>query len=703
MELQERQNGFSAFEMIIDVAKGLPVFFSPRMWERLKGELEHAYGWHITDENNFEKVISYQHRQNTISVTTKPSPHLLKGLLTTGGIAFRIEGQTVFSSGKDFFTHRLADGTKIKRQDNPKAVTDALAPIWVDIIHRGVIALHAIRNEWPQSIERTLQEAIQEIPEPYTKTALVSKQIGMKSLFYILNSFFREPESVYGFDPTPEELKAIGRIKQRMVREYIDAQEPIIKEHIDEFLDIGYESDWDEVLLTNYEVTGAIIYRAPRHETTLEEIETALQRHSVPYEVMIGAADEELIQRMREVHKRTKTMAQFAEDRRRFYEEFPELAEAGGFMKNIVTPALTGAVSGALAGRFSGRNKQQQQPQQPQQQAEEQPAEQPTQQPQQPSQKKGLLNFGKKDKGPDVIGGLASGKTVSQQAANDPTKATQLVQSTLDAIKTLASVQNVQESNAALAWLEYSRLMERKYSADEVIQAAKNFMQMIGEKQANQLSDQELQTLQSLVTAIKDQRVMKTLKKNYGQSQAVQTLEQLDAEVLPTAIQTMSNNVAANANKTIITPESSPSSIHGEIATALQSIDDKQAVKQFLMPIVSKYGQMNDFSKYSWADIAELAKIAQRFGQDIEVDISEIDNAAQTTPTGGTPATAQQLEQQTQTQPQIDTSDFVGKVTQEMMNDPEMIRELLQYAIKKNPANKENLAQKYGIKADTLE
>ncbi|MCA1806928.1 MAG: hypothetical protein LC687_03565, partial [Actinobacteria bacterium] len=335
MRLEERYKDgtFSMFEIIISTGGGLPVVFSPRMWERIYGSQQES-GWHISDAGYANGVLKYQNRQNTISVATAPDDRLLEGLLTEGGAAFHLTGQRVYGSKYDFYSHRTPDGQKVRQRDNPEEFQRQLGPIWYDIILSAIRDLKAFKpdEEWDyetrsilnniiESIETNKDEYIRELDFAPTIRYAQENSVAAKGFHYLahdlpelLSELFRNtsdisPAQIYDF--TPEQTKEFGRIKQRVVREYLDAQEKVVRNTVEEFRDIGDpERGWNEVLLTKYSADFCLIYSTPsgqdlltptgKYTKTLKQLIAILDTYDIPYEIVAESSQEEVLKMLRD-------------------------------------------------------------------------------------------------------------------------------------------------------------------------------------------------------------------------------------------------------------------------------------------------------------------------------------------------------------------------------------------------------------------
>lgn len=747
MRLDERvaPSGLSAFEVLIDTQgseynQTAPLFFSPRMWERLLGELPVTAGWHITDSDNLDTVLRYQHKQNTISVATNPTSDLLKGLQTDGGVALKLSGQKIFGSIRDFFSHRLKDGQKIKRRDLPKPVAKALADVWVDVIAWGLEQYLALRDDWDPRLQRTLEAALEETRSPYTREVLAAKSISThRVLGSVLRDFFREPFNEYKLNLTDEEKKRIGRIKQQMIARYLQGQERVIVPHLEDFAEMGYEhASWDETLLTNYEVVRAIVYSGDEEQR--KQVMSTLDREDIPYSI-VNEDTEDFSTRLVNL---AKTGDEAAFDRKN--------QEVLAQMKEGVASALTGLasglVSGGLAGRGAGKRAARkvigQQP--VQQQIPPKPAHMPTNNtPKQQPQKSGS-NFGSQFKkaassalntARTVVGGgdpaarqtlksFASGEPQAQLNAQDPARAKAYVDDLLATLNSLANMRleapkqkpqteqpkeaetqatqgdqqaqaeslNQINDNVQIFRQRYLEKMDTK----QIISAAKQFANIVRGKSAVDLTDQELQYLQSLFSAITDKRIQKQLIQhaiavgNTGIAKKLQKLTPQSMQVLPQVIQTLSQNretltqQPSQSQTIVINKNTKLSRLNGAIANALRSIDksQQQAVINEIRLIISKYGQIEDFTVYSWADIITLVEILSEYGAPIAIgeDVAKMRNAQNISPAGEVKLQQQTQNQQTpeqqgtpQTQPTAGGE--VGQIVAKVQQNPELLSKIL--------------------------
>jgi len=427
------------------------------------------------------------------------------------------------------------------------------------------------------------------------------------------------------------------------------------------------------------------------------------------------------------------------------------------FREGTFGSAVSGAVSGALGGMIAGRgagkraaqrvtNQQPQQPQQPMQVPQHpqgvigpKPANMPTnnQSDNQPQSKSSSM-LGKAAQGiGNVIKGgvqkaqqakqqqtdtnaflndLGSGAAAQQNSIQSPEGASQYVDSVINAFNTISNLvsgqgpQSQQETNLALAWFEYAHLTEKALSDSELLNAIKGFSDMVKGKSAVELSDKERQTLLRLTQSIPD--LGKALRRfpHVLADENVKVLTNTKtAETLSQALQTLQTQQSKlNAN-------TKPAKLNGAIANAIKGIDNSQmqSLLNATRLIINKYGQVEDFTVYSWSDLQDLVEALKEFGSTVDIDLSGIQDPDNTTPAGKAPAvkqepqaqqdSPQQADQQTAQESPAAAGDSVGQIVQQMRNDPEMIKQLVQYAIEKNADNKDRLLKKYGIEADVLE
>lgn len=739
MRIDERETrpGLSAFEVLIETQgdeynQSAPLFFSPRMWERLLGELPVVTGWHVSDIDNLPVVIKYQHKQNTISVATKPTRELLRGLRTDGEVALKLSGQRVFGSARDFFTHRLTDGQKIKRRDLPKPLAEALAKVWVNVIAWGLEQYLLLRSDWDVGLRRTLEEALTETRNPYTEVVLASKSVSAhRVLGSVLRKFFREPFEEYKLNLTDEEKRTIGRIKQQMIAKYLQGQEQALVPHLETLTDIGSEhASWDETLLTNYTILRAIIYGGDDEQRT--QAMKTLEQQDIPYE----SIKEEILSLV--------DLARSSDPKLPGEEVLAQMMKEG-VLSNALTGAVSGLVSGSIAGRSAGRRAARNQmsapnpttpssavpPKPTADQIPPRPTEdQVPSNPQQPQQKSGLgaklktATSGLLNTARTVAGGgdpaarqalksFASGDVAAELAAKDPQRASQHLTQIMQVLGKVGQL-SLEKPQAGLE--ENVNLFRQRYiekmDTGEILKGIQQFFQIVGDKGILELTDNELESFQTLGNALSDKRIRNQLVQHaqtVGDAETAQALQNLDLRYLPQTVELVKQNreqlqgAAPQPQKApvMITPEMKPARLHGAITNSFQSLDPKrfQSIVNELRVIIEKYGQINNLTVYTWDDLQTIVEVLKEYGAPIDIDVSSIKDL-NTTPAGG--ASAPATSPQEQSSPEV-SNDFVGQVVQKMQQDPEMIKDLIKYAIEKNPKNKTNLAQKYDIPADVLE
>lgn len=758
MRLDERiaPSGLSAFEVLIDTqgtanTQTAPLFFSPRMWERILGELPIATGWHITDSDNLDTVLKYRHRQNTISVAVRPTSDLLRGLQTDGGIAIKLSGQKIFGSMKDFFSHRLKDGQKVKRRDLPKPITEALNAVWVDVIAWGLEQYLALRDDWDDQVRKTLQSTITGVREPQTAVTLATKNIrigGMvRGLGSVLRGFFREP---YDINLTDEEKKQVGRIKQQMIARYIAGQEKAIIPYIHELTDMGYDRTWDETLLTNYEVLRCIIYGGDTEQRT--QVMNTLDRQKIPYSI-IEEDSQDFGARLANVARTGDEAA--LDDRNQKI-----LAQMKEGIGSALAGTVGGMISGALTGRGAGQRAAQQiiGPQPTQAQIPPKPSYMPTNnapqpqpsRPQVPSSRLGsqfkkavkgtaqnLINRinGGDQNAQNTIKQFAGGGPSAQLQNQDPQRAAEYVDKLIAFLGVIARMNPSEkqgESRSASANLDIDsniRNFQQRYiektDIGTMVNAAKQLISTIGGKTADKLSDQELQSLQTLINAFMDPQIKKQLIKKASNDKG--TLDLLNSitpeniKALPQAIQTLIQSrektataAATDAQKVQITRQMKPTKLNGAIANAMRSIgsSQRQSFINDVRLIIMKYGQVEDFTQYTWADIETIVEILEEYGAAISIgpDITNMRNKAKLTPSSK-PAAVKQGQPTEQSQPTPQQSvqqqglDFgqsnqqegeIGQIVSAVQRDPAFLTKIIKKYLQ-DPQAAAVLKQKAGI------
>jgi hypothetical protein len=454
----------------------------------------------------------------------------------------------------------------------------------------------------------------------------------------------------------------------------------------------------------------------------------------------------------------------------------------GGTLSGLVGGAFTGMLTGGAAGRAASKDAVQnflgQQP--TQQQIPPKPEYMPTNNtPQQPQQgvkssiganiKKAATNAfkgiqaavsGGDPEAQKTIKSFAKGEPQAQLNAQDPQRAKAFIDDMLSTLSSLANMrmeapkqkqaaeQSKESTNETQVNESFDKSIQdfrqrylEKTDTAQMISAAKQFAATIKGKTSADLTDQELQALQRLMTSIADKHILKQLIQhansvgNTGIAGKLQKLTPQNIQALPQAIQTISQNRDALTEKpkeeqqvTTITKNTKKNAIHGAIVDALVSLPDdkKQAATNHLSVIIQSNGgkaSTRDFSKYSWEDIEAIVEVLQKLGSPIAIDMTDIDPS---TSPGGAKPDAQQPQsagEQTalqQPQPQEDqtqelaskedqtqelapkeVSKAVGTVLKHVQKDPEAVKALLQKVLK-NPANRDEFYRRYNLNSPNI-
>ena len=386
-----------------------------------------------------------------------------------------------------------------------------------------------------------------------------------------------------------------------------------------------------------------------------------------------------------------------------FHSEFPELKEGaiGSMVKSAFAPtsqALKGMQTGMQ--QFMKNTKNSLVPGgagnsgEPLQSAPAQQPATPAQQPQKQQKPKNVLNSfasGERQQQADA--------NAAQKNASDPNKAINIISGVLDVVRAIGQIGAAPQQPQHEA--ELLRLYKDLWSIQEgidpmqAVNAAKNFSSQIGNKDASQLSVEEMNDLLELATALADKNVVKALLPKVYDNSIKQKIQSLDVSTLQTAIQAYQNAPSEQKGE-IIKADMDPAMLNGVLANALAQVQDKGALKKYLAPIVMRYGQTDNLTAYSWKDIQSMVNIAKKFGANIDIDMSGVD--PNSSPSGAQqPQTQAQPQQQAPSQVEPAAGDTVGQIVSKLQNDPDMIRDLVDYSISKKPKNLKSLATKYGI------
>jgi hypothetical protein len=281
---------FSTYDVIANTERSIPpLFFSPAMWKRVKGQLENFEGWHITDPENMKNVMRIAGTNRTISVTTKLEGAVVYGLKTKGGIALHIRGQKIFGLPKDFFSQRTKEGIKVKRALPQSQLVTNLSIVWRKTVLNMLEEVLKMKSrddtEEKNKVYEVVTKAANALKRMDSETTLSSTKIkptndevynfGITNVGDVLNilkglkAFDRTiVTSNTNFDFGPTERKRLGSIMRDLVSHYIDGTEVVLKRtNIEEFMKAMEEeqlamANWDEHLITKFEVVHVYQYTA---------------------------------------------------------------------------------------------------------------------------------------------------------------------------------------------------------------------------------------------------------------------------------------------------------------------------------------------------------------------------------------------------------------------------------------------------------
>lgn len=308
------KDSYSTVELIAGRDEA-PLFFSPRMWERVTQQLETVTAWHVTDTDYIQTLLKNQGKQNTISTTTRIPPILLlRGLRTTGGLLVKLEGQKVYGSDADFYSSRTKEGIRAKTQNIPSETAIALGKL------RYKVVLEALK-EWSNYLRSNYDSVVETISKRYVdlviemydtfKSSATSyerswENIKVNTVPYsgyltdAINFILVDARSdpMYGLAKkfTGKIKSTIGSILQRMVKNYLDGSEKIITNNLEELRNLSNDetnlspvSAWNEILLTDYKVKQVYSYLTPSfmkrkdYESVYEGIVDGLKELSRKY------------------------------------------------------------------------------------------------------------------------------------------------------------------------------------------------------------------------------------------------------------------------------------------------------------------------------------------------------------------------------------------------------------------------------------
>jgi hypothetical protein len=261
----------------------------PRTMERIVGEVLRERGIHVTDFRGLQDLGRIQGKNNSISITNRVGTNMIfGGLETSGGFICVIEGSRLIKNQRDLGTHILKNRTRaVSRSAFDMMFMNKLDEIWKNVFSKHLPKLKdaMISEEGKEDVD-FLITAIKN-PDPRNLGEQIRDVYDHTKLKY------------WGDFEVPEAKKIVGRLKQPIVKDYIDAMESEFskKEWKSNFRfgfsENGVGLNWNELVVSNIKVLkiyDTSLYFAKVAPNEFEEMkklrETTAKRIGAPLEIL---------------------------------------------------------------------------------------------------------------------------------------------------------------------------------------------------------------------------------------------------------------------------------------------------------------------------------------------------------------------------------------------------------------------------------
>lgn len=306
--LTEKQMAHSVAETIVFGENEPPIILTPSMMKRLDYTVPNVRAFHITSPDLIPNLMKLEGRKtNQISVLTSlnNAAALEFGIETDGGVVVELKGQIDAYFATDAFTGLLKGGRRsvlidpdndfgvsIKRRYADLIGTPEAAEMVVSYIKDLQLKL---RKELTEILDRNMTPFfMKQYPEAGIRRNDGYFEAFEKVQTYLIDVEHFQPTDMISMIRPSVGNKDGGKVLQKIVREYLDAQELVMKQnpHLKKLFLMPFNEPtdatsgaYDEAMMSNFKVLGIHVYRQRR--TLMPQVEELADNLRSEYDVPV--------------------------------------------------------------------------------------------------------------------------------------------------------------------------------------------------------------------------------------------------------------------------------------------------------------------------------------------------------------------------------------------------------------------------------